>query len=113
MRKPKMKRRGGVDLVIAIGGSPGMGKKKPHKHGEEEECPCGMPGCPGCEEAEGQEEESGGAYGPGDKSVEYHEERMDLMEERLARIEAMIAGDEEVDEEDYESNHNSNSDDSY
>lgn len=109
MRKPKMKRRGEVDLVIAIGGSPTMGKKKPHKHGEEEECPCGMPGCPGCDEAEGQEE---GAYGPGDKSIEYHEERMDLMEERLARIEAMIAGDEE-DEEDDESNHNSNSDDSY
>ena len=83
MRKPKMKRRGGVDLVIAFGGPPAQKKRRPEMEDEME-----------MEEMDDEMDVDS-----------MKQERMDLLEERIARLESMLSeeeGEEEEGDEDEE-----------
>jgi len=86
MRKPAMKRKGGLDVIIALGPAP---KKKGPPMMDMEE--------PDYEEEMEMEEEM-----PSDMDA-MKQERMDLLEERIRRLESMLMEeDEEEDEEEYE-----------
>lgn len=88
MRKPAMKRRGGIDLVIAFGGP-----KKPTPARQMD-----------MEEEDGEEE----GYEEGESYSGDHEERMAQCEDRISRLEQKIAklmgeeeGEEESEDEEY------------
>ena len=86
MRKPAMKRKGGLDVIIALGPAP---KKKGPPMMDMEE--------PDYEEEMEMEEEM-----PSEMDA-MKQERMDLLEERIRRLESMLMEeDEEEDEEEYE-----------
>ena len=86
MRKPAMKRKGGLDVIIALGPAP---KKKGPPMMDMEE--------PDYEEEMEMEEDM-----PSDMDA-MKQERMDLLEERIRRLESMLMEeDEEEDEEEYE-----------
>lgn len=86
MRKPAMKRKGGLDVIIALGPAP---KKKGPPMMDMEE--------PDYEDEMEMEEEM-----PSDMDA-MKQERMDLLEERIRRLESMLMEeDEEEDEEEYE-----------
>ena len=86
MRKPAMKRKGGLDVIIALGPAP---KKKGPPMMDMEE--------PDYEDEMEMEEEM-----PSDMDM-MKRERMDLLEERIRRLESMLMEeDEEEDEEEYE-----------
>jgi hypothetical protein len=81
-----MKRKGGLDVIIALGPAP---KKKGPPMMDMEE--------PDYEEEMEMEEEM-----PSDMDA-MKQERMDLLEERIRRLESMLMEeDEEEDEEEYE-----------
>ena len=86
MRKPAMKRKGGLDVIIALGPAP---KKKGPPMMDMEE--------PDYEEEMEMEEDM-----PSDMDA-MKQERMDLLEERIRRLESMLMEeDEEEDDEEYE-----------
>jgi len=87
MRKPAMKRKGGLDVIIALGPASKKGPRPPMRDMEE----------PDYEEEMEMEEEM-----PSDMDA-MKQERMDLLEERIRRLESMLMEeDEEEDDEEYE-----------
>lgn len=92
MRKPKMKRRGGMDLVIAVGGTP---EKKPDSmHDDMDDM----------------------SYGKGKMDMDelsMCQERIDLLEERMGRLESMIAEAEQEDDDEMDNEMGEGNSDSY
>jgi len=82
MRKPAMKRKGGLDVIIALGPAP---KKKGPPMMDMEE--------PDYEDEMEMEEEM-----PSDMDM-MKQERMDLLEERIRRLEKMLMDYDEDDDE--------------
>jgi hypothetical protein len=92
MRNPKMKRRGGMDLVIAVGGTP---EKKPDSmHNDMGDM----------------------SYGKDKMDMDelsMYQERIDLLEERMSRLESMIAEEEQEDDDEMDDEMGQGNSDSY